>query len=447
MRSFRLSASLPFAMLLALPACGLFGGEDDGEGSGAGDTTSSTGEGAGSTGSDTTTTTTGSGAGTPGEPGWTIVPLIDDETNPDSIVYHAGNSLVTGIHFASLDQGVLVVTGDNQTFSDGGAVFGATQKEVTDVRFGGDGTGLCLLGTVDFQGIVKTSDGYVAMAHACDLISSKDGGATFGIEPVGVGEPFGIEQILAFRESGSGAMLVRDTGVVSRTTTKPGPNAIWDDSWAPRAIPPIPDPVPADQCQSGPDSQNVPAVAQATYVSQDGQFIAYTASPDYDPQICISTDGGVSFFPKILPGVAEDVLFAPPTGVVFTSATNGITWHATNIYPGAAYIYRTTDGGETWAKVELPAEVASKSLELKHAFFAPDGQHGWLVGYNYDNSIALMLKTSDGGASWKLSGGDLAAKVSDAGGGKLFTGFALDEHHIWVGGEYGIFAANAAGGE
>src|SRR5687768_10733095 len=137
MRSFRFSTSLPFAMLLALPACGLFGGEDDGEGSGAGDTTSSTGEGAGSTGSDTTTTTTGSGAGTPGEPGWTIVPLIDDETNPDAIVYHAGNSLVTGVHFASLDQGVLVVTGDNQTFSDGGAVFGATQKEVTDVRFGG----------------------------------------------------------------------------------------------------------------------------------------------------------------------------------------------------------------------------------------------------------------------------------------------------------------------
>jgi hypothetical protein len=35
--------------------------------------------------------------------------------------------------------------------------------------------------------------------------------------------------------------------------------------------------------------------------------------------------------------------------------------------------------------------------------------------------------------------------VSGAGGGKLWTGFALDEDHIWVGGEYGILLASDSG--
>jgi hypothetical protein len=57
-----------------------------------------------------------------------------------------------------------------------------------------------------------------------------------------------------------------------------------------------------------------------------------------------------------------------------------------------------------------------------------------------------MLTTTDGGASWSVGGGDLVARVSDAGGGKLFAGFALDADNIWVGGERGVLLYNAAGG-
>lgn len=208
----------------------------------------------------------------------------------------------------------------------------------------------------------------------------------------------------------------------------------------------MPDPVPADECQVGPRG-GVPVQRTRVYVSPDGNFIAYVASPDFDPQVCVSSDGGKTFYPKLLPGVAADAQGSTPSGVTFANATTGIAFWASSIYPGLGYVYCTTDAGQTWAKVDLPSDVAQTSIELASAFFAPDGAHGWIVGYDYDSSTALLLRSDDGGATWKRSSGDLASKVAQAGGGKLFTGFALDADHIWVGGEYGVLAASDSGGE
>ncbi|HEU4534321.1 MAG TPA: hypothetical protein VFS00_09395, partial [Polyangiaceae bacterium] len=349
--------------------------DDDGGSGGRGGSSGAGGAGGGATGGSGGGGTGGSGGGAmPGAPGWTLMPLVDDERNPDNTVFHSGNDMVTGIFFASLDEGFVATTGANQTSGDGGAIFRAKQKQVTDVAIGGDGLVKCLLGDLNFIGIDKTSKGYVARAHACDIISSEDGGQTFGVKLAGVGEPFGIEHALAYRETPAGTMIIRNTGVVSVTPGPAGPNAVWDDIWAPTGVPPTPNPVPDDQCQAGPSSQFNPKISDVVYASPDGQFIAYGASPNDDPQICISTDGGKSFFPKVLPGVSEDVLFAAPTGVKFATPQVGVTWYANNIYPDATYIYRTTDGGNTWAKVDLPADIAGKDLELNGGFFAPDGQ-------------------------------------------------------------------------
>lgn len=391
----------------------------------------------------------GGGGATPGAKGWTVMPLLDDERDPERTYFRAGNDMVTGIFFASLDEGFVTTTGENQTSQNGGVIYRAKQKQITDIAFGGPGLSKCLgIGEISYLGIQKTSKGYVARsADVCDFVSSDDGGKTFSVGPPGVGDPFGSEANLAYRETATGAVVVRNTGVISVTTGAPGPNAIWDDIWAPGGVPPTPNPVPDDQCQAGPYSQFNPKISDIIYVSPDGTFMAYGASPADDPQVCVSTDGGKSFFPKILPGVSEDVLFAPPVGVTFANAQVGIAWYAFNIYPDATYIYRTTDGGNTWAKAALPPELAGKGVELNGGFFAPDGQHGWIVGYNYDNGIGLVLKTSDAGATWTSASGDLAAKVEAAGGGKLRSGFALDEYHLWVGGERGVLLANEAGGE
>ncbi|APR87023.1 hypothetical protein A7982_12372 [Minicystis rosea] len=452
MRDHLLRLAAPFVLLGVIAGCKLGGettpghGGTGGTGSGPGAGTGTGGDNGSSSSSGSNSSSSGTG-GSPGAPGWTAFPLIDDATDPNDVVFRTGNDLVTGIYFASADDGWITTTGADQTFSNGGAIFKAKQKEVTKVLFGGNRDGLCLLGTINFRGVEKSADGLIARAYACDVIASHDGGKTFGIERSTAGDHFGIEDVMAVRSRPDGStLLVADSRYVAVTSGAPGPNAVWNDIWAPAASPPIPDPVPADQCQDGPDSQNVPTQPTAAYVSPDGNFIAYVASPNFDPQICVSTDGGHSFFPKVLPDMPEDAQPFKPAGVTFANATTGITWWANNIYPGLAYIYRTVDAGKTWKRVDVPSDVANQAIELSSAFFAPDGVHGWIVGYNYDASTALMLRTEDGGATWKSSSGDLAQKVSAAGGGKLRTGFALDASHIWVGGERGVVLANAAGG-
>src|SRR5262249_16761622 len=151
-----------------------------------------------------------------------------------------------------------------------------------------------------------------------------------------------------------------DSGYLS-TTKKPGPTAVWTDIWAPEAVPPTPNPVPADQCQGRPMSPTVPTQRAGVYVSPAGDFVAYVSTPNYDPQVCVRTDGGKSFFPKVLPGLPDEALPFTPGGVVFANATTGITFWANNIYPGLGYIYRTVDAGKTWSHVDLPADIKTKS--------------------------------------------------------------------------------------
>jgi hypothetical protein len=411
------------------------GGGNGGNGTGGSGTGGGTGGGSSS-----------SGGGGPGMPGWTVMPLIDDKTDPNNVVFRTGNDLVSGIHFASLDDGYITTQGSGQTFGNGGAIFKAKHTSVESVAFGGNRDGLCLIGTIDFQGLDKSPDGYIALGYACDVIASHDGGKTFGIEPAGSGDNFGIEPVLAMRSLAKGALLVGETGYISQSDIAPGPNANWTGVWAPQASPSVPNPVPADQCQAGPTSPGVPTVRSAVHVSADGKFIAYTVSPSFDPQVCISNDGGKSFFPTFLPNVPMDAQDFNPSGIVFANATAGIVYWANNIYPDATYIYRTTDAGKSWAPVAIPAAIAHKGIELHAAAFSPSGKRGWIVGYNHDSSRAIILRTDDSGATWDANGGDLGAKVDMAGGSKLYSVFALDDNHVWVGGEQGMLLANDAGG-
>jgi hypothetical protein len=294
-------------------------------------------------------------------------------------------------------------------------------------------------GSIDFTGLERTPTGYLAMAYANDVISSTDGGATFKIDNNGTPDDFGTERVMAYRVTSTGTTLVRDTGVVTVSSDAPGPGAIYNDVWAPTATRPIPDPVPPDECRIGPRGSGLPRTHDSVYVSADRQFIAYTANEDtLSPEICISSDGGRAFFPHLLdvPVAAAEYT---PTGVLFTTPMIGIAWFA---QPAAgSYIKRTSDGGKSWDDVALPSAVASRDLELPAGFFAPDGQHGWLTGFDHGSARALLLATADGGASWTLVAG-VADAVDAFHGGQLYSGFALDATHIWVGGEGGVVMHN-----
>lgn len=370
-------------------------------------------DGSGSTGS-------GGGGGGTTSNGWTAIPLANDGSTQ-----HIDNDLVSGIMMTSADKGYVVTQGAGQSFDDGGAVF-ALNGSVVSLAFSGKNGGPSLLGTIDFTGLEQTPTGVVAMAYAADVVRA-DSAGHFAVEKNG--NLGGIEPVIGYRETSAGVTLVRDTGVVSTSAQASGPNATFTDVWAPDATQPIPSPLPANECQGGPLGAGAPVMRSSTYIGNG--LIAYTAAPSFDPQICISKDNGASFYPSLLT-VANDASQNAPSGVLFSSATNGITyWGSTTATP---YIQHTTDGGKTWASVALPAAVASHGLELNGAFFAPDGQHGWVVGFDHDGNHALGLSTSNGGATW--------AQVTGLGDAKLYSGFALDATHVWIGGDRGTLLAH-----
>jgi hypothetical protein len=396
------------SVLLFLGACAVVPGSTGDDDTGGGDDGGGGGSSMGS----------GGGGGTSGE--WAAIPLVDDGNIP-----HAGNDLVTGIYFTSPDNGFVVTQGAGESFSDGGAVFGIVGKNAK-VAFGGQNGGPSQLGTIDFTGIEPTANGIVAMAYSADIVRS-DAAGHFAIAKDG--NLGGIEPVLGFHETASATTIIRDTGVVSVATSAAGPSASFEDVWAPNATQRIPQDLPPDMCQGGPLGTGAPVTRASAYIGNG--LIAYTADPDFTPQICISKDGGSSFYPSMLT-VDDDASESAPTGVLFTSATTGITWWGSST--AKPYLQRTTDGGKTWKAVALPAAVATHGLALNAAFFAPDLQYGWIVGFDHDSNHALGLATTDGGATWSV--------VSGLGDAQLYSGFALDKTHVWIGGTQGVLLAH-----
>lgn len=401
------------------------GGGDAGGGNGGGG--SGGGDGSGGNGSDEG----------PISSNWSVLPLLNDAANR---VFHAGEDLVTGIYFASRDRGWIVTQGANQSFGRGGAVFTARQHAVTGVAFAAPDGGPSLAGSVDFVGIEPTPTGYIAMAYAADVVASVDRGATWTIQRGGMLQ-LGISPVIGLSVTTSGTTLVAKSGVVATSTSAPGPDATFLHVWAPIANPPIPNPVPAELCQGGPIGAGAPTTRESVWISPDRQTIAYTVNPNHVPQICISHDGGSTFLPVSLDVPDEDT-DVPPTGILFLTPTTGITWLGAADAVTKPYVKRTTDGGVTWVDAALPPSLVPLRLELHGAFFARDARHGWITGYDRDGRVPVLLSTSDAGARWTMVESGLVDAVRDAGGDKLFCGFALDAEHFWIGGARGLVLAH-----
>jgi hypothetical protein len=367
--------------------------------------------------------------------GWTIVPLIDQVEPGDAtdVVRRKDQDDVTGIYFESPSRGVIVTAGALRSSAAGGAVFNATGTAVTSVAFSDHND----LNPTNYHGLERTPNGYVAMGRASEVVASVDGGAKFTKQSNGTS--FGVETVLAVRVTSTGTTIVKNREI-AKSDSQPGAAAVYADVWAPDAIPQVPSTFGAGECHHGPGNVAGPATRYATYVSADRSFLAYTfLDQDVGPEICISNDGGTSFQQRLLdvPDASSD---SAPSGVVFTDRMNGILWLARNNAAGT-YIKRTTDGGTTWASVPLPTAVASHDLDLPVGFFAGDGQHGWLAGYDFTQHQAVALATTDGGASWTPVAG-VGAAVDQAGSTKLYSGFALDATHVWLGGDAGLLMHN-----
>jgi hypothetical protein len=398
--------------LLAAAACSSSDGSTDG-GSGGGD----------DGGTIDMTDEIGGPYTDPGPGGaFVAVPLIDDNG-----VDRKGSDQVSGIYVESSTKVLIVTRGANNTAQSGGAVFKATSAAVTAVAYSS------VAEQADYVGIDRITGGYVALTAAEHLVSSDDGGATFRSVIQGAQDQFGTEDVLALRVSSRGVTVVRDNGIIS-TSKDPAPAMTSDYTtiWSPDASP------QAGLCAHGPRG-SVPPSRYGVYVNDDASFLAYASrNASGHPEVCVSVDAGKTFHGYALdvPDAAANVA---PTGVAFATRKTGIAWFGPS--SGGAYIRRTINGGSVWKTVALPAAIAAHDLELPTGFFAPDGNSGWLAGYDHTANAAVALRTFDRGATWSVVAG-VPEAVNAASGNKLTAGFAVDATHIWVGGDFGVVLHN-----
>src|SRR4051812_6931478 len=106
---------MPARSVLALACCTAACGSSDpaGDGSVTPDTAGGIVEEA-----DQCTASVAAGAGD----AWTTMPLVNDTSNPDKVVTHVGADFVTGIYYATPDQGFITSQDDGLMNPRGGAV-------------------------------------------------------------------------------------------------------------------------------------------------------------------------------------------------------------------------------------------------------------------------------------------------------------------------------------
>jgi hypothetical protein len=221
------------------------------------------------------------------------------------------------------------------------------------------------------------------------------------------------------------------------------------ERWAPEANPTFPNPIPVGGCTYGPRTRITENLNQIGTISPNDQHVLYitrSADLDADPAsqvICVSHDNGVTFAPSPLTvrGTTDNASAVGPTAVTMVSDT--VAFAAVSDFSaregGTATIYKSTTSGDSWTASTMPAALSSKVIQIAAIFFAPGGTVGYAVGQNDTDDDALLLKTTDAGATWTVPAGAAALEtgLDDVFGSfhRLFTGFALDDSHVWVGGD------------
>ncbi|MBP7693522.1 MAG: hypothetical protein KA764_16485 [Anaerolineales bacterium] len=132
--------------------------------------------------------------------------------------------------------------------------------------------------------------------------------------------------------------------------------------------------------------------------------------------VYVTQDGGQTWERLVDPFTEGDnglMQSCGKTGLAFTDPQTGwITGDCGGVQPGAPYLYQSTDGGRTWAFVELPApadrpELYQPDAPIACGVQAPLYAQGPNVvlavtcqDYNTSQGSAWLYRTADGGASW-----------------------------------------------
>ncbi|HDR9482578.1 TPA: glycosyl hydrolase [Burkholderia aenigmatica] len=140
--------------------------------------------------------------------------------------------------------------------------------------------------------------------------------------------------------------------------------------------------------------------------------------------ILATTDGGETWQKQRMDISVDQPLFS----VLFTSEKDGI---AVGLW---SLMLATHDGGKTWTKVAVPKPPGNGRADrnLYHIFADRSG------ALYIDSEQGMVLKSTDSGANWSY--------LATGGKGTLWTGVALPDGRIVVGGLLGSLYQSSDGG-
>lgn len=243
------------------------------------------------------------------------------------------------------------------------------------------------------------------------ILKTGDGGATW--EDVTPRQP--LDVVASLGQAAAPFFLDGDTAWVTyydRTAAPPSiPLVIWHTenggaSWT--ASEPLELPATADYFQIS----DLSFVDKATGWAL--MHLGVGLSHDY-VAVYGTSDGGATWAKLIDPDADGGLAMScGKTGMAFANETTGwVLGDCGGVVPGAPYLYRTDDGGQTWALSELPAPAEVPTLFEQDNFDYACGVN-WLnmlsptdgvlimrcLDYNASANTGWLYTTPDGGATW-----------------------------------------------
>ncbi|MCP3711814.1 YCF48-related protein [Paraburkholderia sp. CNPSo 3274] len=140
--------------------------------------------------------------------------------------------------------------------------------------------------------------------------------------------------------------------------------------------------------------------------------------------ILATNDGGETWRKQRMDLSVDQPLFS----VLFTNSQDGI---AVGLW---SLMLATHDGGKTWAKVTVPKPPGAGRADRNLYHIFQDRQGALYI----DSEQGMVLKSTDGGATWNYQ--------ATGGKGTLWTGVALPDGRIVVGGLLGSLYQSGDGG-
>ncbi|KVC52201.1 WD40/YVTN/BNR-like repeat-containing protein [Burkholderia stagnalis] len=140
--------------------------------------------------------------------------------------------------------------------------------------------------------------------------------------------------------------------------------------------------------------------------------------------ILATADGGETWEKQRIDTSVDQPLFS----VIFTSAHDGI---AVGLW---SLVLQTRDGGKTWTRTTLPKPPGGGKADRNLYHIFADRQGALYVV----SELGAVLKSTDGGTNWNY--------LQTGGKGSLWTGVALPDGRIVVGGLLGSLFQSSDGG-